>query len=362
MKEKIVIFGNGFFLHTNAEQVKKEYEVVAILDNSVNEARKTDVFGCTIYPFKEVERFTDVKIMCMSVIYFVEMAKQLFDIGISPGRIEFGLNYFSSTQSYLELFGGDGKLVVDSAGDVIYKTSMYGNWKVETRNDFEEIRRKIFKEKHEDVKLFLDKFSVYPVSSIFGCERGKAVDRYYIEKYLKENENVIKGDAMEIASDEYIKKYGGAKVSNSFVMHKEGANGALKIDFETGEGIRESMLDCLICTQTLQYIYDLKSAVHNIYRMLKYNGVALFSFPGIKSLAPDDSDKWGEYWSFTVQSVRKLLTQEFGEGNVCVEAYGNVKVTMAYLYGICLEDMNKEELDVRDSQFPFLITAKAKKE
>ena len=44
---------------------------------------------------------------------------------------------------------------------------------------------------------------VQPVSSVFGLERGNPIDRYYIEKFLKENDRYIKGNVLEIAESTY---------------------------------------------------------------------------------------------------------------------------------------------------------------
>ena len=69
-----------------------------------------------------------------------------------------------------------------------------------------------------------------------------------------------------------------------------------------------------------------------------------------------DNRNWVEHWSFTSKSVLRLFGDEFGKENVEVETFGNVKVAITYLYGLCLEDM-----DYCDEQFPFLITVKVRK-
>ena len=168
---------------------------------------------------------------------------------------------------------------------------------------------------------------------------------------------------MEVANNNYTIKFGKDNVTKSIICHVMGwGKDAIKVNFETGEGVRDEMTDCLICTQTLQYIFDLKTAMENIYRMLKPGGVALITVPGIKPLCEYDNNQWGEHWSFTEKSMDKLCSLVCSKENYEVKQYGNVKSATAYLYGVCLEDIDEEELEVSDSQFPFIISARIRKE
>lgn len=119
-------------------------------------------------------------------------------------------------------------------------------------------------------------------------ERGKAVDRVYIEKFLEANLEDIRGTVMEIESDDYIKQFGGNRVTEEIILHVKGWGGknVLKGNFETGEGLKEDMVDCLICTQTLQYIYDLRSAAHNICKILKTRWGGVNNRPWYKEPEP----------------------------------------------------------------------------
>ena len=57
----------------------------------------------------------------------------------------------------------------------------------------------------------------------------------------------------------------------------------------------------------------------------------------------------------------RLFSDVFGENNVEVNSYGNVKAATAYLYGLPAECLTKEELNYNDKQFPFIISAKVRK-
>ena len=47
----------------------------------------------------------------------------------------------------------------------------------------------------------VSKLNVNPVSREFGFDRGTPIDRYYIEKFLGENADKIKGNILEIAEN-----------------------------------------------------------------------------------------------------------------------------------------------------------------
>ena len=44
--------------------------------------------------------------------------------------------------------------------------------------------------------------------------------------------------------------------------------------------------DCIIFTQTLHFIYDVRLAIQTLHRILKPGGVLLATFPGISQIIP----------------------------------------------------------------------------
>jgi hypothetical protein len=55
------------------------------------------------------------------------------------------------------------------------------------------------------------------------------------------------------------------------------------------------------------------------------------------------------------------MYKAFPSGNVTVSTYGNVAVATAFLYGLGLSDISKEELHHSDPYYPVIITAKSVK-
>jgi len=123
----------------------------------------------------------------------------------------------------------------------------------------------------------------------------------------------------------------------------------------------ENKIDCFILTQTLNFVYDFKSAIKGIYYMLKKEGVALVTVAGISQISRYDMDRWGDYWRFTDLSMKKTFEEVFDIGNVEVETYGNALTATAFLQGICAQELTNEELFYKDKDYQVTIAIKAKK-
>ncbi len=195
-----------------------------------------------------------------------------------------------------------------------------------------------------------------PVSRVFGLDRGKAIDRVYIERFLEAHKDLVKGKVLEIAEDTYTRQYGGDRVRESCILHINGVGkNAIKGNLETGEGMEENSFDAMIITQTLMFLLDAGNAVAHIYRALKPGGTALLTVAGISQVSRYDDDRWGHYFGFYETGIRKLCSSVFGEENVETEVYGNVKTAVAMLYGLCCEDLYLEDFKVHDKDYPVII-------
>lgn len=202
-----------------------------------------------------------------------------------------------------------------------------------------------------------------PVSRTFGFDRGQPIDRYYIERFLQGNQEDIRGRVLEIGDREYTGKFGGVRVTRSDVLYAEAGNphATMVGDLATGEGMLDDSFDCMILTQTLPFIYDMKGAIGNSYAKLKNGGVLLATFPGISQISRYDMDRWGDFWRLTDASAQRLFGAAFGAGNVRVETHGNVLVACAFLHGLASRELTRTELDHKDSDYQVLITVRAVK-
>ncbi len=200
-----------------------------------------------------------------------------------------------------------------------------------------------------------------PISRVFGLDRGLPIDRYYIEQFLAANAADIQGRVLEFGDNVYTRKFGGSRVTQSDVLNVVPSNQATLIaDLTHADNIASNLLDCIICTQTLQMIYDLRAALHHLHRILKPGGVLLATCSGITKLARREGiDPWGEYWHLTAQSAAPLFQEFFSCENIQVNAYGNVLTAAASLYGLAAEELTRPELDYHDPDYEVLITIRA---
>lgn len=203
-----------------------------------------------------------------------------------------------------------------------------------------------------------------PISATWGFDRGTPIDRFYIDRFMRAHASDVRGRVLEIANPDMTRRYGGERVTRSDVLHPVPAPPPVTLvgDLASGEGLPVSAFDCAIVTQTLLLVYDVHAVVRTLHRILAPGGVALVTVPGITKISREDMDQWGQFWSFTTASARRLFEQSFAPEGVQVDVYGNVLAATAFLHGIAAEEITDEELLHRDRDFETLITIRAQKQ
>ena len=66
----------------------------------------------------------------------------------------------------------------------------------------------------------------------------------------------------------------------------------------------EEKFDLIICTNVLEHIFDIKSAIKNLNYLLKENGQLLVSVPFIYPLHDEPED----FWRFTEHALKKIFS------------------------------------------------------
>jgi SAM-dependent methyltransferase len=202
-----------------------------------------------------------------------------------------------------------------------------------------------------------------PVSRLFGVDRGTPIDRRYIDKFLLKNSRHIGGRVLEVGDSSYSKKFAGGEVSSFEVLHAVPGNKAATIvgDLTDPATLPENYVDCFICTQTFNFIFDVQKAIAGAHHLLKPGGILLATVAGISQISRYDMERWGDYWRFTTASVKKLFEPVF-QGGVEVETFGNVLAATAFLQGIAVEDLpDGALLDENDPDYQLLISIVARK-
>lgn len=202
-----------------------------------------------------------------------------------------------------------------------------------------------------------------PFSRSFGFDRGRPIDRYYIEQFLLQHDDDIRGRVLEIGDSSYTRNFGKAQVTRADVLDTDPANSRATLvgDLTTGEGVPRDTFDCFICTQALHLMYDLRGAIAHAHATLKPGGVLLATVPGISQIVRPDMERRGDFWRFTTRSIRTLLGEVFPPESVTVKAYGNVLASAAFLYGLAVEELRRQELEDHDPDYELLIGVRAAK-
>jgi SAM-dependent methyltransferase len=205
---------------------------------------------------------------------------------------------------------------------------------------------------------------VTPISDTFGFDRGLPIDRYYIERFLGEHSACIRGRVLEVGESLYAKKFGqdvAVERIDILDVRPDNPRATLVADLTEPEAFPTDAFDCVICTQTLPYIYDIHAAVRTLHRILRPRGVVLATVTSVSRIWTKGDRLYGDYWRFTSRSSRLLFEEAFAADDVTVASYGNVLAATSFLYGLATVELSGEELDFHDPDFPVVIGIKARR-
>ena len=356
--EQIIVFGKGAYFKRKEEYLLSNFEIVAFLDNNAekNDNGQNEI---PVYTPLEIHDLPNVPIYVMvSTKYVIELVEQLLSLNVPADMIRLGVSVPPAFNDFEEwVFNNNVDISVVSEGVCLKYDGV--EKKVKNTQDFNIAMRELNKAIHPYIDIFA-KMPTRPSNRHWGHPFGKPIDRRYIEEFLGNNRQYITGDVVEIADNRYTYQF-GHDINNAYALHVYGAGNTIKGNLATGEGIVENFCDCLICTQTLQFIFDLHSTVKNIHKILKPNGTALITVPGISQIDMAGYKSWGEAWRFTKQSLRQLFEESFDKENIQEASLGNVKTAICFLYGMCQEDLNDDDYSMNDEMYPVILTLVCRK-
>ena len=204
---------------------------------------------------------------------------------------------------------------------------------------------------------------VTPLSRNWGLDRGRPVDRFYIERFIAAHRSDIRGRVLELLDSGLTESYGDDRVEQADVLDIDPGNfrATVVADLRAPVQIPDDSYDCIILTQTLHLIDDMPAVVEQAHRMLKPGGVLLVTLPCASMVATEYGPQ-GDFWRVLPAAATRLFSQAFSAADVQVGAHGNVLATTAFLYGLSCSDVDARELDVDDPAYPLIVTVRAVKQ
>jgi polysaccharide pyruvyl transferase WcaK-like protein/peptidoglycan/xylan/chitin deacetylase (PgdA/CDA1 family) len=195
-----------------------------------------------------------------------------------------------------------------------------------------------------------------PISRQWGFDRGRPVDRFYIERFLAENAHLVRGHACELLNDDYARRYGAAELIDVTILDIDPGNphATLLADLTDAAQVPEGRFDAFILTQVLPYIHDCGGALANVYRSLRPGGTLLVTAPSVIKYHREPED----HWRFTPDSLSRLVEVRCPGARAEVRGHGNVLTACAFLMGLSCEELATHELEHDDPEFPIVVTAR----
>jgi hypothetical protein len=199
-----------------------------------------------------------------------------------------------------------------------------------------------------------------PVSPVWGSERGRLVDRYYIERFFASHAELIHGRVLEVRDPQYSAAYGRGVTSVDIVdVDPRNDRATIIADLSDPGSLPEGAFDCVVVPQTLVYVPDPFAATENLWQSVAPGGALLLTSPAIARLDPvytaDDR------WHLTPAGLEALIARSCPGADYAVESYGNPVTAIAFLQGIAVEELRPEELDARHPLFPIVVMAALRK-
>lgn len=197
-----------------------------------------------------------------------------------------------------------------------------------------------------------------PLSEEFGFDRGSPIDRYYVDRFFTRHRSRIAGRVLEIQGRGYTQRFAqDLSASDTLDVNAQFAPTYL-CDLACAEAIVPSgTYDCFLLPNTAQHLRELEPALRNALRIVRPGGSLLLTAAGLIPLIPDGP----EYCRLTAEGWRDFAARVWPGCDVEVVAYGNCLAAVAALYGIAVEELRDDELDVQDPRYPVLIGVACRK-
>ena len=151
-----------------------------------------------------------------------------------------------------------------------------------------------------------------PIARDWGYERGTPIDRRYIEDFVEQYAADIRGSVLEVQEPDYTVRFGGNHVRHADVLDLNAGNSRATLigDLRCAPNLPSETYDCVVFTQTLHVIDDMRAVIAECERILKPGGVLLATFPCASRVCLEYG-YGGDFWRVTVDGARHLFAEVF---------------------------------------------------
>ncbi|HST16933.1 MAG TPA: methyltransferase domain-containing protein [Gaiellaceae bacterium] len=165
---------------------------------------------------------------------------------------------------------------------------------------------------------------------------------------------------LEVGDATYTRRYGAESVERSEILHlSDSENATIVGDLASSGTLPAEAFDCVICTQTLQFIFDLNAAIDSLAAALRPGGVLLATVPGISQVSRYDMERWGDYWRFTNLAIERLFESQFRASDLEIRSHGNVLTALGFLQGLAVSELPPGSFLVEDPDYQVVVTVRA---
>jgi SAM-dependent methyltransferase len=199
-----------------------------------------------------------------------------------------------------------------------------------------------------------------PVDADYGYGRGTPVDRPYIRDFIAWHDADIHGRVLEVGDPTYAAERRERIDRLDIVdLNPENRAATIVVDLADPASLPTGVFDCVIVTQTLQYVRDLDAAVANIWQSLRPGGVALITIPA--SARRDGGLAAVDRWRVLPAGLVTIFERACSGAEIEVVSRGNLLVMVAVVQGLAAEEFSADELHTHDDNFPILTCARLRK-
>jgi SAM-dependent methyltransferase len=199
-----------------------------------------------------------------------------------------------------------------------------------------------------------------PFSEHYGRDRGTPVDRWYIDAFIAAHADDIRGRVLELADRRYTKIHGdGVDSFDVLDVDPRNDNATIIADLDDAGALPESSFECVVFTQTLQYVADPATTLVTLWRSLAPGGVLLMTVPTIAKVEGSLSDR--DAWRVLPVGAARLVARTCPGAEVDVTGRGNLLAAVAFLLGIASEELTAAELGTDDPSHPLVTCVRVRR-